>query len=55
MFEMSTEVRNSIDPLRVLAKFYDWKLPTSGRSKLFIEVNKDSIMKEFINVQTRFK
>jgi hypothetical protein len=36
MFEMSSEVRNTVKTLRILARTKNWRLSTTGRSKLFI-------------------
>jgi hypothetical protein len=53
MFNMSSEVSNTEQPLRLLAKTRNWKLSTSGNSKLFFQANHPDIIKEFIEKMKR--
>lgn len=48
MFKISSTVNNSTKALRILARLKNWKLSTSGESRLFIQANNPDIITEFV-------
>lgn len=48
LFEMSSTIRNTVPPISYLiASGANWKLPSSGVSRLFLQVNTSDVINEF--------
>ena len=48
MFNMSSEINNNTKVLKILARLKNWKLTTSGVSRLFIQANNPEVINELI-------
>jgi hypothetical protein len=48
MFNMSSEINNNTKVLKILARLKNWKLTTSGVSRLFIQANNPDVIEELL-------
>ena len=46
---MSSEISNNTHVLKILARLKNWKLSTSGVSRLFIQANNHEILNELLD------
>ena len=52
MCSIASDVSNQEKTLRMLAYHKNWKLSTTGRSKLFLQVNSQDMIEEFVEYAT---
>ena len=55
MFNMSSEVNNNTKVLKILARLKNWKISTSGASRLFIQANNPETLNELLDQVTKIK
>lgn len=49
MCNIASDTANTVKALRMLSYHKGWKLSTTGKSKLFIQINDQKIISEFID------
>ena len=52
---MSSEINNNTKVLKTLARLKNWKLTTSGVSRLFIQANHPDVLNELLDHATKIK